>query len=47
LWGSDWPHLRVTPEPQTEHLLDMFKRWVDSPAMVEHILRHNPEALYG
>jgi predicted TIM-barrel fold metal-dependent hydrolase len=47
LWGSDWPHLRVTPSPDAAHLLDTFKHWTASPALIEQILVANPSALYG
>lgn len=47
LWGSDWPHLRVTPAPDAAVLLDSFKRWTADPKLVEQILRSNPSALYG
>jgi predicted TIM-barrel fold metal-dependent hydrolase len=46
LWGSDWPHLRVTPEPDAAGLLDIFRRWTDSDATVEQILVGNATALY-
>jgi len=47
LWGSDWPHLRVTPAPDAGQLLRMFKQWTGSEAMVEQILGANPTMLYG
>lgn len=47
LWGSDWPHLRVVPSPDAALLLDTFRRWTASSALVEQILVHNPSALYG
>lgn len=47
LWGSDWPHLRVTPSPDAAELLALFKRWTPHPAWVEQILVANPAALYG
>lgn len=47
LWGSDWPHLRVTPEPDALDLLDTFKRWTASDALVAQILVSNPGALYA
>ncbi len=47
LWGSDWPHLRVSPAPDTVGLLTTFKRWTASPALVHQILVDNPAALYG
>ena len=47
VWGSDWPHLRVTPVPDAAQLLAMFKDWAGSEATVEQILRVNPERLYS
>jgi predicted TIM-barrel fold metal-dependent hydrolase len=46
IWGSDWPHLRVVPEPNTADLLQLFKRWTVSEALAERILIDNPRALY-
>ncbi|MDM0037878.1 amidohydrolase family protein [Variovorax sp. J22G21] len=46
VWGSDWPHLRVTPVPDAAQLLALFKRWADSEATVRRVLVTNPEALY-
>jgi predicted TIM-barrel fold metal-dependent hydrolase len=40
VWGTDWPHLRVTPEPDTSALLAHFKE------LVHKILVTNPTALY-
>jgi predicted TIM-barrel fold metal-dependent hydrolase len=47
LWGSDWPHLRVQPEPDAADLLAVFKRWTDDDALVRQILVANPASLYG
>lgn len=46
IWGSDWPHLRVSPQPDAARLLQTMKDWVRDPDIVERILKHNPEALY-
>ena len=46
LWGSDWPHLRVTPTPDAAHLFDVFKRWTGCDAQVSQIIEGNPAALY-
>jgi predicted TIM-barrel fold metal-dependent hydrolase len=46
VWGSDWPHLRVTPEPSALHLLDTFKAWTADTKLVETILVANPTRLY-
>ncbi len=47
LWGSDWPHLRVTPAPDAAQLLATFRAWLDDAAQAERILVDNPAALYG
>ncbi|MBH2010635.1 MAG: amidohydrolase family protein, partial [Xanthomonadaceae bacterium] len=47
LWGSDWPHLRVAPVPDAALLLDTFKRWTASEALVRQVLAVNPAALYA
>jgi predicted TIM-barrel fold metal-dependent hydrolase len=46
VWGSDWPHLRVTPMPDAARLLAMFKEWAGSDALADQVLRINPEGLY-
>ncbi len=46
LWGSDWPHLRVTPAPDAARLLAMFKVWTGDEAAVRQVLVKNPEMLY-
>ncbi|MBO9513139.1 MAG: amidohydrolase family protein [Variovorax sp.] len=46
LWGSDWPHLRVTPTPDAVQLLDMFMDWAGSDALVQQVLSINPGLLY-
>jgi predicted TIM-barrel fold metal-dependent hydrolase len=47
VWGSDWPHLRVSPAPATPDLLAVFRRWTADNALEQAILVHNPECLYG
>ena len=47
VWGSDWPHLRVSPAPDAAHLLAMFEDWCGDARLVERILRVNPATLYG
>jgi len=46
LWGSDWPHLRVTPAPDAAQLLALFKDWAGSESLVRQVLATNPEVLY-
>ena len=47
VWGSDWPHLRVTPVPDAQQLLATFERWAGSAALVRQVLQNNPARLYG
>lgn len=46
VWGSDWPHLRVTPTPDPVRLLDMFMEWAGGDGVVQQVLSTNPERLY-
>jgi predicted TIM-barrel fold metal-dependent hydrolase len=46
VWGSDWPHLRVTPEPDAGQLLETFKQWSGSDTAVRQVLQDNPTRLY-
>lgn len=46
VWGSDWPHLRVTPVPDSAELLAMFKDWAGDEAVVRQVLTRNPGSLY-
>ena len=47
VWGSDWPHLRVTPVPDAAMLLGLFKSWTGDEKRVQQILIDNPAQLYG
>lgn len=47
LWGSDWPHLRVNPAPDTAGLLATLERWTPHAPTLRRILVDNPAALYG
>jgi len=47
LWGSDWPHLRVDPAPDTAQLLRLFRDWTADEPMARRILVDNPARLYG
>ncbi|MDR6456194.1 putative TIM-barrel fold metal-dependent hydrolase [Variovorax beijingensis] len=46
VWGSDWPHLRVAPAPDTAALLAMFKDWAGNDDVVRQVLQDNPAVLY-
>jgi predicted TIM-barrel fold metal-dependent hydrolase len=47
VWGSDWPHLRVLPTPNTPDLLDLLKQWAPDELALEKILTTNPSELYN
>ncbi len=47
VWGSDWPHLRITPVPDVADLLAACRRWCGSDAVADRVLRDNPQALYA
>ncbi len=47
VWGSDWPHLRVTPVPDAGQLLATFKDWAGSAELVRQVLQDNPARLYA
>lgn len=46
VWGTDWPHLRVQPEPDTAGLLALMRAWTPDEAMQRRILLENPRRLY-
>ncbi|MBL0420802.1 amidohydrolase family protein [Ramlibacter sp. AW1] len=46
VWGSDWPHLRVSPVPDAADLLALFEDWAGAASLVKRVLSTNPEALY-
>ena len=47
VWGSDWPHLNVAPQPDTSGLLTQFCRWAGDQALARRVLIDNPCRLYG
>jgi predicted TIM-barrel fold metal-dependent hydrolase len=47
VWGSDWPHLRVHPEPDAAKLLDLVTAWTADASRVQRILADNPTRLYA
>lgn len=46
VWGSDWPHLRIDPWPDTVSLLDLMKAWTPEQRLLDAILLDNPRRLY-
>jgi len=48
LWGSDWPHVRVSEKmPNTTDLLDLLLDWVADAKVRNQILSANPKELFG
>jgi predicted TIM-barrel fold metal-dependent hydrolase len=47
IWGTDWPHLNVKPQPKTQNLLDEFKNWTQDEELIHQILVVNPRDLYA
>lgn len=49
LWGSDWPHVSLTPErmPDTGRLRNLIVDWAPEEAIRHMILVTNPARLYG
>ncbi len=47
VWGSDWPHLRVAPAPDTDGLLRLLMAWTPDLDLRDRILIGNPQRLYG
>ncbi len=47
VWGSDWPHLRVSPRPDAAALLETFRDWTTDATIADRILTENPQALYA
>jgi predicted TIM-barrel fold metal-dependent hydrolase len=48
LWGTDWPHVRMTENmPDDGHLLDLFLEWTADDERAGKVLVDNPSRLYG
>lgn len=48
VWGSDWPHVRLTDQmPDDGHLVDLCLGWTGDDALARRILVENPMRLYG
>mgnify|MGYP002780656424 CR=1 FL=1 len=46
LWGSDWPHVRMDPLPDTRGLLDLALAWLGDAA-AQRVMVENPARLFG
>ncbi len=46
VWGTDWPHLNVSPPPHTSTLLETLTKWTPDDAVLAKILSNNPQKLY-
>jgi len=47
VWGTDWPHAQMDPQPEAGMLLDQVFEWVPDAALRQKILVENPARLYG
>ena len=47
VWGSDWPHLRVTPAPDALDLLETLRGWTTDTGLQRKLLVENPARLYA
>jgi 2-pyrone-4,6-dicarboxylate lactonase len=47
VWGSDWPHVAVTPMPDTGLLRNLLATWIPDAELRRKVLVSNPERLYG
>ncbi len=47
VWGTDWPHPGMDPEPEAGVLFGQFVDWVPDAAARQRILVDNPARLYG
>jgi len=47
VWGSDWPHVAVSPMPDTGVLRNILQDWIPDPDLRHKVLVSNPERLYG
>ena len=50
VWGSDWPHVKVTWDtamPNDGDLFDLLATWVPDPDLRRKVLVDNPARLYG
>jgi predicted TIM-barrel fold metal-dependent hydrolase len=48
LWGTDWPHVRMTENmPDDGHLLDLLLEWTADDELAGKVLVDNPSRLYG
>ncbi len=46
VWGTDWPHLNVSPPPHTSTLLETVSKWTQDDTVLTKILSSNPQQLY-
>ncbi len=47
LWGSDWPHVACSVQPDTEMLVNLIEQWMPESEIRNRILVSNPSRLYG
>jgi 2-pyrone-4,6-dicarboxylate lactonase len=48
VWGSDWPHVRMTERmPDDGHLVDLCLEWTGDDELARKVFARNPACLYG
>ncbi|MGK4924884.1 amidohydrolase family protein [Bordetella hinzii] len=47
VWGSDWPHVHISPMVNTGKLRNQLAEWAPDPWTRQAILVDNPQRLYG
>ena len=47
VWGTNWPHPRVTAKPDDGDLLNVLADWAEDASTRVAILVDNPAKLYG
>ena len=46
VWGSDWPHVHISPMVDTGRLRNQLAAWAPEPELRRRILVSNPQRLY-
>ena len=46
VWGSDWPHVHISPMVDTGRLRNQLAAWAPKPELRRRILVSNPQRLY-
>lgn len=46
VWGSDWPHVAVSPMPDVGQLRNLLATWIPNAELRRKVLVSNPQRLY-